>query len=101
MLKLNAVGYAATKDAHSIENLVAAGHGFYAHAANIPSSGHEVINQAQTTVSHIAQQGAELPKTIAVSVPSVVSSVQHNWMTHAIKVAFPVSEALPIVEGWL
>lgn len=101
MLKLTSFGHAGSNNPQELQNLIQAGKGFEVHAANIPTSAHEVIDQGQQTVSNIAKEGAELPQTIAVSVPSIASSVSHNWVSHAIKVTYPVSEALPTLEGWL
>src|SRR5215831_1639138 len=104
LLLLTALGHRGTKNPHELENLVAAGHGFYAHADNTPYSGHEAIDEAQHVVSDVFKNVDQTPQVIIAKIPSVASSISHTWMSAETKLVHPgdalLGNQIPHVHGW-
>jgi len=98
---MTAYGHRGTESPSELENIVAAGHGFYAHAGNVDHAGHEVIDQAQLVTSDVLQDAAEIPAIVALHTPHVQQSVSHTWQTSQMRIVAPLAVHIPEALGWL
>lgn len=101
LILMTALGHKGIKSPSELENLVHAGLGYYAHAGNVGSSGHQVIDEAQHVTSSVMQDAGELPVVISAKLPHVQQSVSHTWTTTQMNVNHIVGEHIPHQLGWL